>query len=970
MNDPPSSTEEAVELFFELRRRGDVHDASAFAAQFPELGPELVEALEALLAIDQGVRDARAFEPAVPARVGGYDVLYRIGSGGMGTVYAAEQAHPRRRVALKLLREGSLSERARRRFEYEAELLGRLRHPGIAHIYEAGVADSGFGPTPYLAMELVEGRPLAKWVAESAPNSTRKLELFVELCLAVQHAHERGVIHRDLKPDNILVEKDGRPKVLDFGIARGIGADIGVATRLTETGGFVGTLSYMSPEQLADDIDVVDTRSDVYSLGVILHELVAGRRPHEIEGLAIGKAIETIRFQDPAPLSATANVSRDLELIVAKAIDKDPARRYASAGALADDVQRFLRDEPITARPASTLYQARKLVRKHRAFAIGSVAVLVMLVLGLSGTMWQAHNAELRRREAEQERLVAEKEKDAAEKNAAETKLVADFQSALLAELSVDEFGHSLVVEQRKDLGEGLARIGREPEERERTLVSFDESLRPGNPTNVAQRVLEARVFGPAVEKLEKEYSERQLLAAMIETPLADTLKNLGLYELGARAARSAVDARRANLGENDPRTLASVNSLALLLRAQGKLSEAEPLLRDVLARRRATLGDRHPDTLESVASLAHLLQVQGRIAEAEPLFREAIAGQRAALGDTHPDTLASINDLALLFYRQGKLAESGAMFREAFTGLRAKLGDEHPQTLLARTNLAVSLRDQGKLGEAEPLLREALASSRSRLGDEHPETLTAIGSLAALLQDEGKLAEAEPLAREALEVCRAKLGDEHPYTLTSIYVMASLLQAEGKFAEAESLFREGLAGCRKELGDDHPETLTAMNNLALLLQAEGKLAEAEPLFRDALARRRVALGDLHTSTLNSINNLARVLRTQGKLDEAEPLYREALAGRRAKLGDDDINTLNSAGGLAALLQARGEFLEASTLLEQSIEHGRNLTHNSDAFVRDAERKLRDLYRAWHERDPSAGHDRRADELDQLLKAH
>jgi non-specific serine/threonine protein kinase/serine/threonine-protein kinase len=950
---------------------------------------------------------------ARPQRIGGYEILHVIGSGGMGTVYAAEQKQPRRRVALKLLHGGLLSEKARRRFEYEAELLGRLRHPGIAHIYEAGVADSGFGPQPFLAMELVDGERVTHWIDRSRPSTKRKLELFVELCLAVQHAHERGVIHRDLKPDNILVERDGRPKVLDFGIARAIETDAAVATRLTEAGAVIGTLAYMSPERLADDPDAIDTRSDVYSLGVILHELLSGTRPYPIDGLPIGKAIETIRFAEPATLSATANVARDLSIIVAKAIDKEPARRYASAAALAEDVQRYLRDETITARPASTLYQVRKLVHRHRALAIGLTAVFVMLLLGLAGTMWQAHTAEMRRQEADRERTIAEDERAKAENNAAETKLVADFQSGLLANLSVDEFGHSLVIDLRQELARRLAESGRTSDEIEKTLASFDDIVRPANSTNVAQRVLEARVFAPAVEKIEKEYGEKQLLAAMLETPLAETLKNLGLYELGVRAARRAVDARQATLGNDDAETLTSIATLGRLYLQQGQLGEAEPLVREALSGRRARLGETHHDTLDSVGDLATLLTAQGKFAEAERLFRQALDGARATLGSAHRVTIAALDNLAQVLFEQGefsaaeplsrealsgfrsalgdddsetlqaianlacvlqaqgKFAEAEPLHREALTRIRAKLGDEHPTTLTTINNLAGEYYTERKFAEAEPLDREALAGRRAKLGDEHPDTLQSINNLALVLRARGDLAGAEPLFREALARRRATLGERHPDTLTADNNLADLLDARGKLSEAESLYREALSGCRATLGDGQPLTLSFMNNLGILLYRKGEMSEAESLCREALRGRRAKLGDAHPQTLLSIECLAALLHTQGRLDEAERLYREALERLRVSSGQGSADTLTVAEDLAAVLQDRGEHRAAATLLESSIELARKQpSSDSQDLVRDMQARLRDVYRAWHTADPSGGFDRKANEIDAGLRAH
>jgi len=341
--------------------------------------------------------------PARPAVIGRYRIIRLLGEGGMGAVYEAEQDQPRRTVALKVIRSGLASRELLRRFEHEAQALGRLHHPGIAQIYEAGTADTGFGPQPYFAMEFIQGASLLRYAEAHELGTRARLELMVKVCEAVHHAHQRGIIHRDLKPGNILVDETGQPKVVDFGVARATDADA-QATRQTDLGQLVGTLAYMSPEQVLGDPLALDTRSDVYALGVLLFELLAGRMPYQI-GSQLPKAVQTIREEDPARLSSISRVYRgDVETIVAKALEKDKARRYQSAAELAADIRRYLNDEPIMARRSTTTYHLRKFARRHRALVVGVAAALTMLIAGVIASTWEAVRAQRAEHEALQQR--------------------------------------------------------------------------------------------------------------------------------------------------------------------------------------------------------------------------------------------------------------------------------------------------------------------------------------------------------------------------------------------------------------------------------------------------------------------------------------------------------------------------------------------------------------------------------------
>jgi len=346
--------------------------------------------------------DARFTLEGLPLTIGGYRVVKLLGEGGMGAVYLAEQQHPRRTVALKVIKAGLAGAEVFRRFDQEADLLGRLQHPAVAQIYEAGTAETAFGKLPFFAMEFIQGQPLRRYVASSHLNTRQRLELMAKVCDGVHHAHQRGIIHRDLKPANILVDDSGQPKILDFGIARAIKSDI-QATLQTDVGQLIGTLAYMSPEQVAADPHNIDIRSDIYALGVILYELLAGKLPCGLETKPLPEAVQAIRDEEPATLSAVNRLYRgDVETIVAKALEKDRDRRYASAADLAADLRRYLNDEPIIARPPSAMYQMQKFARRHTAIVAGAAAVIVVLIAGTVVSTWQAVRA--RRAEAAAQR--------------------------------------------------------------------------------------------------------------------------------------------------------------------------------------------------------------------------------------------------------------------------------------------------------------------------------------------------------------------------------------------------------------------------------------------------------------------------------------------------------------------------------------------------------------------------------------
>ena len=986
--------------------------------------------------------------PALPERVGAYRILRLIGRGGMGEVYEAEQERPRRAVALKIIKPGAATPEALKRFELEAQVLGRLQHVGIAQIYEAGIhrADTPAGAVvqPYFAMEFVHGQRLGEYAAQRRLTTSRRLELVARIADAVQHAHAKGVIHRDLKPGNILVVAGsaggapaeaaiGQPKILDFGVARLTEHDVQMTTISTDMGQMIGTLPYMSPEQVTGDPAQLDTRSDVYALGVVLYELLTGHLPYDVRGKSTFEAMRVIREEEPTRLGSTTGwhgrpgreFRGDIETIVGKALEKDKERRYATAAALAADIRRFLSDEPIAARPPSAAYQVRKFAKRNKALVGGVAATFLVLVAGLitSTTLYLraeaqrqravlAEQEQSREREravlAEQEQSRARKEADEqrklAEKRADETEQVAAFQSKMLSEVDAQLMGARLREDVLAEARAAMERSRGSDEEITARVGQLEALLAGTNFTNAAVKSLDRNVLQRALETIDKQFADQPLVQARLLQTAADTLRELGLYDAATAPQERALQTRRSLLGDDHPDTLMSIGNMGFLLQAQGKLTEAEPLLREALEGKRSLLGDDHPDTLGSINNMGLLLDSQGKLAEAEPFYREALDGNRRVLGDDHAQTLNSINNMGYLLDAQGKLAEAEPFYREALEGCRRVLGDNHPYTLTSINNMGSLLQAQGKLAQAEPYFREALEGYRRVLGDDHPNTLTSINNLGMLLDALGKLAEAEPLVREALERRRRVLGDNHPSTLASIKNMGTLLQLQGKHAEAEPYFREAMEGCRRVLGDDHPNTLSSINNMGFLLNSQGRLAEAEPFYGEALEGCRRVLGDDHPQTLLLIDNMAGLLLAQGKLAEAEPYFREALEGRRRVLGDDHPDTLLSINNMGYLLQAQGKlaeaepfYREAASGFERRLGNGHWWTGNArdllgkvltglerfaeaeeqllagERIVREAQgvpaggykgpvKALIDLYEKWHAAEPDQGYDQKAAE--------
>ncbi len=921
----------------------DANERHAYLDTACGADPALRARVEALLKSDATLVDiddvamaalATPLSEGPGSRIGQYRLLQLIGEGGFGSVFLAEQERPLiRKVALKIIKLGMDTRHVVALFEQERQALAIMDHPNIARVLDAGATETG---RPYFVMDLVKGDPIADYCDRHNLSIEQRLELFSQVCNAVQHAHTKGIIHRDLKPSNILVTtQDGQPvaKVIDFGIAKAIASKLTERTLFTEHKQLIGTPEYMSPEQAEGSLDI-DTRTDVYSLGVLLYELLTGSTPFSGKSLRSAGYAEIqriIREVDPPKPSTRLSQSTEtlaavaanrqtepgrlgsivrgeLDWIVMRALEKDRQRRYETASEFAVDIRRYLNGEAIVAAPPSRSYRLRKFVMRNKGLVLAGSSVATALAIGAVAFAWQASVAN----EARSRAVLAEID---AQNRAAELESVTEFQARMLAQVDPTAAGALLTKDVTAQFEAALARDGVLEAEKASQARVFEDAWSRVNATDTARNLIDRTILTPGAEAIDRQFASQPLVAAQLRNTLADLYRNLALYDAALPLQEEALQARRRLLGNEHVATIDSMNGLGNLLRSQGKLAEAEVVSREAMDTARRVLGNQHPLTLVTVHNVSFVLQAQGKADEAEILCREALAGERAVLGEEHSDTLASIGNLALILQAQGKLAEAEVLHRESLDKRRRVLGEAHPETLIAMTNLANLLMAQSKFTDAEPILRDATQKYRRVLGESHPDTLAAINNLSFTLQNQGRLAEAEPYLREAMEKYRRTLGDSHPSTMVAINNMGILLQDLNRMPEAERYLREALELRRRNLGDEHPHTLDSIGNVGRLLQAENRLAEAEPFLREALEKKRRIRGEEHPDTLVSINNLGALLQAQGRYEEAEAAFRDAMEKCRRVLGEDHANTLITTLNTGAAMQSQGKNADAVRML-------------------------------------------------------
>jgi eukaryotic-like serine/threonine-protein kinase len=893
MNNQPENPADAErEIFLEALECGSPQELDAFLGRACAGRPAIRLAVEALLKHHKadefmqppGLKMAPLSSLEKPGdRIGRYKLLQQIGEGGCGVVYMAEQEEPvRRHIAIKVIKLGMDTKNVISRFEAERQALALMDHPNIAKVLDAGATETG---RPYFVMELVRGIRITDFCDQNNVPTEGRLQLFIQVCQAIQHAHQKGIIHRDIKPSNILVTlRDGVPvpKVIDFGISKATSEQrLTDKTLFTAFQQFIGTPAYMSPEQAEMSELGVDTRSDIYSLGVLLYELLTGQTPFDSRTLlqsGLDEIRRVIREEEPVRPSTRLStmlgsdltviaksrkvepprlihaLKGDLDWIVMKALEKDRARRYETANGLAADIQRHLKNEPVVASPPSNLYRFQKLVRRNKLVFGAAALIAVILVAATAISAWQATLAKKRLIESE----------------------------------SISKF--------------------------------LTEVFQSPGPTRDDRTISVAEALGAAAKNLETELADQPARRATLQGTLARTYHTLGLDREAIPLQEKVCDYLRATSGPEHPDTLLAMHRLALFYEGAGHRADALKLQEQVLKLRLKVLGAENTDTLWAMNNLSFSYEDAGRYDEALKLREEALRLRRKVSGLENPDTLWAMNALSFSYEHAGRWNEA-LKLREEASGLYTKVkGVENPDTLLAMQCLANSYEKVGRREEAIKLQEKLLTIRRKVSGPEHPDTLWAMHDLAISYYDEGRRDEALKLREEVLALRRKVLGPEHYNTLWAMNNLATSYDGVGRRDEAFKLREQVLALRQKINGPTHEATVVAMGNLATSYDEARRRKEALSLRENVLAIDRKDYGAEHPETLDALRNLAGSYEEEGRRDEALKMREEVLELRRKVLGPEHPDTIGAMRDLANSYGSAGRDREAISILEQARE--------------------------------------------------
>jgi serine/threonine protein kinase len=816
-------------------------------------------------------------------RIGHFKLLEQIGEGGCGVVFLAEQEEPfHRMVALKIIKPGMDTKSVIARFEAERQTLALMDHPNIAKVFDAGATESGH---PYFVMELIRGVKITEYCDAFSLSTEERLKLFVQVCLGIQHAHQKGIIHRDIKPSNILVtqtaENSPLPVIIDFGIAKATtNQQLVDKTVFTAFEMLIGTPAYMSPEQAALSSVDLDTRTDIYSLGVLLYELLAGSTPFDTGELlkaGLDEIRRTIREEEPVrpstrlskmtdaeltqlagkrraePPALIRTVRGDLDWIAMKTLEKDRSRRYESANGLMMDIQRYLANEPISARPPSNLYRFRKTVSRNKLLFASIAVITTLLVVSLVFVS-----------------LALKKER-----------------KALIESQQVTKFFQSML----NGVGSSVAHG------RDRTML--------------------LEILDQTAERVGKDLTDQPEVEAKLRTIMATLYNDLGNSAKGEEMARRALAIHEQVSGPNSLQSAAALNLLGAILMIERKVPEAERAHSAALAIRRPQLGDENVDTATSLNNLAETYRDERRLKEAEKMARKALEIRMRLLGGTHLDVADSLRNLALIEGYQSRWKEAEVKAQRVLDIRIKRLGEDR-LVASALEDLAWIYSGMERFDESQKLNMRAIVIRDKLLGDSHPDVLRNLNSLGQLTMNRGDLPVASSLLKAVLSMQRGMLGATNDAALETICALAKSLQREGKASEAESEWREALGVGDTLWPKDKPERLYALRDFAETLENQRKWQEAEAVWRDSLVLWRDRGGAQEKDSMYTLRKLGISLEMAGKWPQAESVYREAL-GISRKNGDEDADALVDRDRVARSLMAQKKFVEAQEFLDQGL---------------------------------------------------
>ena len=886
--------------------------------------------------------------------IGPYHLLEKIGEGGMGTVWMAEQNEPvRRRVAIKLIKPGIADKQIIARFEAERQALAMMDHQNIARVLDAGTTNDG---NPFFVMELVNGVPISKYCNRHKLNIAQRLELFIPVCKAIQHAHHKGIIHRDIKPSNILVGmNDGvpTPKVIDFGLAKAMQHTTRLTdkTMFTEFGRVVGTIQYMSPEQ-ADSGTDIDARTDIYSLGVVLYELLAGSTPIDkrtIGDAAILKVLELVREKEPPRPSTRLVESADslasisdqrkiqpaklqqilrgeLDWIVMKSLEKDRNRRYETANGFAVDIQRYLDDEPVQARPASFTYRSGKFIRKNRGLVAALATISALLIGGLAATSWFAWKAEIARDNA-----VAQKDRADTESERAREAEALAIKNARIADQRAEE------ARKNADRAETARKESEKNAKRSVDVLEIvTDAFRSTDPNKGAHSKMSAKHVLLNAQLALKDSELDDEGQTLLRSTLTSSLIGLGEFRAALETAREDVEARTRLHGAEDPITDRARSRMASALIGVGKSNEGIEILESLIAKveKLKATGDASPEQISDFLTWrsnlgAEYLRV-GKVEKAIRILEEEFEQSEISLGPGHIDTVILQNSLANAYRAVGKRELAVKLTEQCLENVTESLGRDHPTTLTIKNNLANFLQDDARFEVALKMLIETFEARKLKLGKEHPDTIRTMNSLGGCLSRMGRIGEALAIHEEEYEISKRVFGEDHPDTLMALNALAITYDDSGRDNEAIKIFRKTMVGFEKVYGPLHPESLRAIGNLAAALVGVGETEAALPLMEKALAGRIKTHGRNAPETLITQSNLSSLFQRIGQTEKAIELRKDTLRRMKKALGPDHPNTLHVMTSLAnSLLNDRrstdDDQKQAVELLETSLEKYRAL---------------------------------------------